>query len=104
MTLLRGKPDYAGESYNNVDTYSGTQGAAYTAAQNFTKPCKEVILIAKARGGKFKLSPDGTNWSDEIELCANTAMTVAFEAYAFMVKRAGNCGNVQWVVMGFYQE
>lgn len=105
MALLRGGPDNMPEGiYNNADTYTGSGTSEWSAAVAFTKPCKEVVLTAKVRGGKFKLSPDGTNWTDEIHVIANTALVIPFDAHSFKVKRSGSHGSVKYVVQGFYQE
>lgn len=91
------------ELYDQCDTYTGNGTDAFSAPQAFVETVREVVLMAQNYGAIYQLSYDGTNWTDDIYVPADTMLFISFKANSWKVKNWTAGQITAYIVSGFYQ-
>jgi len=83
-----------------VKTATGTGADTFNTAQAFGATVYEVMVIAETNGAILSLSPDNSNWSDDIHIPANVIMGITLKATHWKIKNRVAGSNVTYTISG----
>jgi len=84
------------------DSYSGTAGDTLSSAQAMDAICSTIKIMAETNDLTVVLSPDGTDYGDEIDIPADSVQILDIVVHSFKVKNRNAGSNSVYTIEGYY--